>query len=224
MTIDRHLVLRTYAQAAHTAHDTLTALDQLSGDGDFGDNLREGLDRVVSALAARPAEPAFAVAAEVFLNEVGGTSGPLLGLLFQEIAGALAAGDDRAAWARGVREGLAAIQRVGEAEPGDRTMVDALVPARDALEAGEDLRDVALAALAGARATASLRARRGRASYVGERAVGSADPGAMGVALLFWSLARAQDRSPGELTDFLGSTHEPGQEPAPGRKAPAHQG
>ncbi|MER8003062.1 DAK2 domain-containing protein [Streptomyces sp. NPDC095613] len=208
MSNEQRLVLRTYARAARTAHDTLTALDQISGDGDFGDNLREGLDLVASALDTRPAEPPFAVAAEVFLDEVGGTSGPLLGLLFQEIARALAAhDDDHEAWRAGVREGLAAIQRVGEAEPGDRTMVDALAPARDALDAGADLRDVALAALNGARATASLRARRGRASYVGRRALGSPDPGAMGVALLFWSLARARDRSPVELGELLASAN-----------------
>ncbi|MEV7427926.1 DAK2 domain-containing protein [Streptomyces sp. NPDC091212] len=225
-TTDQRLVLRLYARTAHTAQDTLTALDQLSGDGDFGDNLCEGLDRVTTALDACPDEPPFAVAARVFLDEVGGTSGPLIGLLFQEIARAFApvagehdaghhgsghddagdheAGDhDGAAWRSGVREGLAAIQRVGEAEPGDRTLVDALVPALAALDAGADVRDVALAALEGAQSTAALRARRGRASYVGERALGSPDPGALGIALLFWSAALAADRPAGELTDHL---------------------
>ncbi|WP_327391600.1 MULTISPECIES: DAK2 domain-containing protein [unclassified Streptomyces] len=224
MTSDQQLVLRVYARTAHTAHDTLTTLDQLSGDGDFGDNLREGLGRVVSALDARPGEPPFAVAAAVFLDEVGGTSGPLIGLLFQEIARAFAdhdgdegdEGDDGgdAAWRSGVREGLAAIQRVGEAEPGDRTMVDALVPAQDALEAGAGVRDVALAALEGAQSTSALRARRGRASYVGQRALGSLDPGALGVALLFWSRAQAEGRPAGELTDHLASAHAPQGPPA----------
>ncbi|MFS8197556.1 dihydroxyacetone kinase subunit DhaL [Streptomyces sp. CWNU-52B] len=192
MTVDHRLVLRTYADAARTAHDALTTLDQHSGDGDFGDNLRDGLDRVRAALDARPAEPAFGVAADVFLDEVGGTSGPLIGLLFQEIARGLAAHtDDLDGWRTGVREGLAAIQRVGEAETGDRTMVDALAPARDALETGGSFGAAADAALTGARDTANLRARRGRASYVGDRALGAPDPGAMGVALLFWSLAHA---------------------------------
>ena len=203
MTTDPSLVLRTYADAAHTAYETLTALDQLAGDGDFGDNLCEGLDRVTGALDAHPDEPPYTVAAAVFLDEVGGTSGPLIGLLFQELARAHAASPGQDAWVTGVREGLAAIQRVGEAEPGDRTMVDALAPARDALQAGADALDVAVAALDGARFTAALRARRGRASYVGERAVGHPDPGALGVALLFWSRARADGRAPGELTDHL---------------------
>ncbi|MFI1416271.1 DAK2 domain-containing protein [Streptomyces sp. NPDC020707] len=191
---DHRLVLTTYAQTARTAHGTLTELDQLSGDGDFGDNLREGLDQVETALRERPDEAAFALAANVFLDEVGGTSGPLIGLLFQEIARALSATDDaRDGWRAGVTEGLAAIQRVGEAEPGDRTMVDALVPARDALAAGEGFAATARAALSGARATAAVRARRGRAAYVGDRALGAPDPGAMGVALLFWSLAEVAE-------------------------------
>jgi dihydroxyacetone kinase-like protein len=212
MTTDQGLVLRVFARTAHAAHDTLTTLDQLSGDGDFGDNLRDGLDRVVAALDARSGEPPFAVAATVFLDEVGGTSGPLIGLLFQEIARAFDDHDGEAAWRSGIREGLAAIQRVGEAEPGDRTMVDALVPARDALESGADVRDIALAALRGAQATSALRARRGRASYVGQRAIGSPDPGALGVALLFWSHAAAEGRPAGELTDHLAHAHAP-QEP-----------
>ncbi|MEU9189771.1 DAK2 domain-containing protein [Streptomyces sp. NPDC048484] len=202
MTLDHRLVLRAYAQTARAAHETLTALDQLSGDGDFGDNLREGLDRVEDALGERPDDPAFAVAASVFLDEVGGTSGPLIGLLFQEIARALAASEDvREGWRTGVAEGLAAIQRVGEAEPGDRTMVDALAPARDALAAGEGYAGTARAALSGARATADIRARRGRAAYVGDRALGAPDPGATGVALLFWSLAGVAE--PYAATDTL---------------------
>ncbi|MFD7712116.1 DAK2 domain-containing protein [Streptomyces sp. NPDC059786] len=211
MTTDQRTVLRTYTDAVHTAHDTLTALDQISGDGDFGDNIAEGLDRTAAALEKSPGEAPFAVAARIFLDEVGGTSGPLMGLLFQEIAAAFAAhDDDRAAWRAGVREGLAAIQRVGEAQPGDRTLVDALVPARDALDAGADVRDVAVAALDGARATADLRARMGRASYVGERALGFPDPGATGVALLFWSLATAEGHSPGDLADQLPSVDTAG--------------
>ncbi|GGS40413.1 DAK2 domain-containing protein [Streptomyces griseoviridis] len=194
VTVDQEKVLRIYAEAARTAHDRLTALDQLSGDGDFGDNLCAGLDGVEARLDEGFDQVPFTVAAQVFLDEVGGTSGPLMGLLFQEMGRALAAhGDGPEGWAAGVREGLAAIQRVGEAEPGDRTLVDALVPARDALDAGSGFADTARASLAGARATADIKARRGRASYLGERALGAPDPGAIGVALLFWSLARAAE-------------------------------
>ncbi|AUA16969.1 dihydroxyacetone kinase subunit L [Streptomyces sp. SID8382] len=207
MSIDQRRLIQTYAHSVHMAHDTLTALDQLSGDGDFGDNLREGIDQVTTALDAAPTEPAFTIAARVFLDEVGGTSGPLIGLLFQEIAHALADDNSEAGWAAGVREGMAAIQRVGEAQAGDRTMVDALLPACDALAAGGDAHASALAALNGAKATASLRARRGRASYVGERVLGAPDPGAVGVALLFWSRAKVLEQEPGVLADIL----SPGQ-------------
>lgn len=205
-TIDQARVVRTYAEAARTAHEALTALDQISGDGDFGDNLRDGLDRTVTALDAAPGTPATAVAATVFLDEVGGTSGPLIGLLFSEIGHALdSAADDRAGWTEGVRAGLAAIQRVGEAEPGDRTLVDTLVPALDALTGEGSWTSVAEAALTGAAQTAGIRARRGRASYVGERAVGSPDPGATGLALLFWALARVAepDSALGDVRDLV---------------------
>ncbi|GAB2841010.1 hypothetical protein GCM10022221_45400 [Actinocorallia aurea] len=183
-------VLRRFRAAVHEAHPRLTELDRLAGDGDFGDNLRTGLDLTVARLDDAPDDgrDAFTVAAEVFLDEVGGTSGPLFGLLFQELG--------RAGWAEGSAEGLAAIQRVGEARVGDRTMIDALAPAAESLRDGGSPVDAALAAVAGAHATAALRARMGRASYVGDRAQGSPDPGAVGVALLFWARAAADAPSP----------------------------
>lgn len=200
--LDQDAVLARFARAVEDGHGVLTDLDQHSGDGDYGDNLRAGV-RLAVAAAGRGPQRGFGALGEVFLDEVGGTSGPLIGLLFQELARAHAAAPGQDAWPTGIHEGLAAIQRVGEAEPGDRTMVDALVPARDALRSGAGTRETAQAALGGARSTAALRARRGRASYVGERAVGHPDPGALGVALLFWSRARADGQAPGELTDHL---------------------
>ena len=188
MPFDQEAVLRRLATAAADAHAELTALDQLSGDGDFGDNLRDGLQDAVDRFESSGGA-AFAVLGEVFLDEVGGTSGPLLGLLFTEIARALSTDVEPAvAWATGTAAGLDAIQRVGEAQVGDRTLVDALAPAVDALRGG-GLTDAAEAAAAGAAHTAELRARMGRASYVGDRAKGQPDPGAVGIALLFWSAA-----------------------------------
>ncbi|MBT2232112.1 DAK2 domain-containing protein [Nonomuraea sp. NEAU-A123] len=211
-------VLRRYAAGVDAAHAELTRLDQLSGDGDFGDNLRSGLRRVIDELdRAGTAGHGFDVAGRVFLDDVGGTSGPLFGLLFTELGQALdgsateatdasGAGSDVAGavrdvrrWAVGASAGLAAIQRVGEAEVGDCTLVDALVPAVAALEddgAGAFAR-AAEAAADGARSTAELRARLGRASYVGDRAKGVADPGAVGVALLFWALAEVEEPGSG---------------------------
>ncbi|MEU0497568.1 dihydroxyacetone kinase subunit DhaL [Mycobacterium sp. NPDC006124] len=188
-------VVAGFADAVERAYDVLTRLDQHSGDGDFGDNLRGGVriatERLATASGANQESPLTALGS-VFLDDVGGTSGPLLGLLFTEVAVAVADDPGSASrWATGLAAGLAAITRVGEAEVGDRTMVDALAPAVETLSRTEDLAAAADAAAAGARGTADLRARMGRASYLGERAKGEPDPGAMGVALFMWVVAGA---------------------------------
>ncbi|WP_226873296.1 DAK2 domain-containing protein [Microbispora sitophila] len=201
-------VIREYHRVVEDAHADLTLMDRRAGDGDFGDNLRDGLRRVVDRLDAPSQEtqeshaavedPALAVAASVFLDEVGGTSGPLFGLMFAELARAgRRLPDPVAAWREGLVAGLAAIQRVGEAEPGDRTLVDALVPAIEGFAAEGTFSGAARAAADGARATSSLRARRGRASYVGDRSVGVPDPGAVAVALLLISAARVLEPGAG---------------------------
>ncbi|MBF5001096.1 dihydroxyacetone kinase subunit L [Nocardia sp. BSTN01] len=171
------------------AEPTLTKLDEITGDGDFGVNLREGLSEVADRLAAPDCPAPWDTLRAVFLDEVGGTSGPLFGLLFQSLGTRAARSDSYIdAFRFGISDGLAAIQRVGEAEVGDRTMVDALAPAVEAL-GGRDVAAMVSAAVDGALSTAALRARRGRASYLGERAVGHPDPGAVGVALLLCVLA-----------------------------------
>lgn len=171
--------------------DPLTALDTASGDGDFGQNLRFGLSAVQDD-TMNSCRSGFSSAAKVFLDDVGGTSGPLFGLLFQELAIAEEQADSLAdTFCQGLAPGLAAIQRVGGAAPGDRTLVDALYPAVQAISSSGSLSEAASAATEGARRTANLVARRGRASYVGQRAIGTADPGAVGVALFLNSAAEA---------------------------------
>ncbi|MFJ6808454.1 dihydroxyacetone kinase subunit DhaL [Streptomyces anulatus] len=196
--------IRRFAQSAHTAKDRLTSLDQEVGDGDFGINLSTGAHSTLRHLDADPAsrsDPAAPLhaAATAFLDEVGGTSGPLFGLLFQALAVAVAGaeGATTPALAAGAAEGLAAIRRVGDAAPGDKTLVDALGPAAEALRTApadtpptEALARAADAAWAGVSETARLRARMGRSSYLGRRAEGVPDPGAVGIGLLFAS-ARA---------------------------------
>ncbi|MCX5402131.1 dihydroxyacetone kinase subunit DhaL [Streptomyces sp. NBC_00102] len=199
-----------FAASAHATETELTTLDQQVGDGDFGVNLSAGVratqrlrsesDGNAAAGAAQddPSAP-LGSAASAFLDEIGGTSGPLFGLLFQALSAAVAAEGPlltTTGLAAGTENGLAAIRRVGDAKPGDKTLVDALTPAAEALRAAPDGtppdRALALAADAawqGVRDTAALRARMGRASYVGERASGIPDPGAVGVALLFASAA-----------------------------------
>ncbi|MER0429960.1 dihydroxyacetone kinase subunit DhaL [Streptomyces microflavus] len=196
--------MRRFVQSAHTAKDRLTALDQEVGDGDFGINLSTGAHFTLRHLEANPAsdnDPAAPLhaAATAFLDEVGGTSGPLFGLLFQSLAFSVAAAGSATtpALAAGAADGLAAIRRVGDAAPGDKTLVDALGPAAEALRTApegtpptEALARAADAAWAGVSETARLRARMGRSSYLGERAEGVPDPGAVGIGLLFAS-ARA---------------------------------
>ncbi|AZM51891.1 glycerol kinase [Streptomyces sp. WAC 01529] len=194
---DRALLDR-YAQTVTQVRDNLTKLDQLVGDGDFGDNLAGGVRRAVKLADERGLDGTAALA-EAFLNDVGGTSGPLFGLLFQHLATASPAdggAPSAAALAQAAEAGFAAIHRVGGASPGDCTLVDALAPAARSLadsaraEAAEaPLTEAAQAAIRGALGTASLRPRRGRASYVGDHALGVPDPGALAVALLFMALA-----------------------------------
>ncbi|MCG7527437.1 dihydroxyacetone kinase subunit L [Streptomyces sp. OfavH-34-F] len=188
-----------FAASVHATEAELTALDQQAGDGDFGANLTAGVQAAALLLdevgtAAGPADCLGAMAT-AFLDEVGGTSGPLFGLLFQAMGRAAGPGPEltTGALADGAAEGLAAIRRVGDAAPGDKTLVDALAPAAGALRAaGETPPAEALAAAAaeawqGVRETASQSARMGRASYLGERANGVPDPGAVGIALFFAS-------------------------------------
>jgi phosphoenolpyruvate---glycerone phosphotransferase subunit DhaL len=199
--------LTRFAATVRSVEPELTALDQQAGDGDFGANLATGMagvQRALDALSAAPphgqntAAAPLTAAARVFLDDVGGTSGPLFGLLFQELAAALRATEPGTPGtpelATGTAAGAAAIQRVGEAEVGDKTMVDALVPAAKALaecppttDPARSLHLAAVAAHQGARSTTGLRARRGRASYTGDHARGVPDPGALAVALLFAS-------------------------------------
>ena len=189
-----------YASIVSQTRDDLTALDRRVGDGDFGDNLLGGVRR--AATLSETGIDGMAALATAFLNDVGGTSGPLFGLLFQHLA-TVPWTDERApdplSAADAARSGLTAIHDVGGAEVGDCTLVDALAPAIDALAAAasrgaaDPFTIAAEAAVQGALGTASLTARRGRASYVGERARGVPDPGAVGVALLFTAIAEVYE-------------------------------
>lgn len=187
-----------FLSAAQLAHAALTAWDQDAGDGDFGDNLCNAL----SGAAERVAEGAslageLDVVADWFLDHVGGSSGPLFGLLFNAMAKRTRESTDTdRALVDGLADGTAAIQRVGEAVLGDRTMLDTLIPTIDHIQRHGipvDWPDAANVALRNAWATAKMRARMGRASYLGDRAIGSPDAGAMGIALLFWALAVHRD-------------------------------
>jgi dihydroxyacetone kinase-like protein len=180
----------------------LTQLDSAIGDADHGSNLDRGMSAVVAALAEHPPESAAALFKRVgmtLVSTVGGASGPLYGTLFLRMANA--AGEvqslDGAGVAKVFRAGLDGVVARGKALPGDKTMFDALAPAVDALDAAlakpvslaEALQAAVAAAGAGRDATIPMIARKGRASYLGERSAGHQDPGATSVTLLISSAA-----------------------------------
>lgn len=182
--------------AAATAVDReagrLTELDSPIGDADHGSNLQRGFAAVVKALRDAPPETPGAVlttAGRQLISTVGGASGPLYGTLLRRAGKALGdAAEVSVDELRGaLRTGVEAVARLGDSAVGDKTMLDALDPAVRAL--GYSFDAAARAAAEGAAATVPLRARRGRASYLGERSVGHQDPGATSSALLFAALA-----------------------------------
>jgi phosphoenolpyruvate---glycerone phosphotransferase subunit DhaL len=199
--------LRRFAEMVHERRDELTALDAAIGDADHGSNLDRGMAAVVTALDDAPPADAAGLLKKTgttLVSKVGGASGPLYGTLFLRMAGAAGDGDlDDAAVARALRAGLDGVVARGKAEPGDKTMVDALGPACDALDAAvgagtslaEALDAAAGAAAEGRDATVPMVARKGRASYLGERSAGHADPGATSVTMLVEAAAATLGRS-----------------------------
>lgn len=178
----------------------LTELDSAIGDADHGSNLRRGFAAVTTALdEAGPATPGgvLALAGRTLISTVGGASGPLYGTLLRRTAEALGTEaqvtEDRLR--RALTYGVEAVGRLGGAQPGDQTMIDALVPAAAALQ--ESFAAAAEAARAGAEGTVPMRARKGRASYLGDRSIGHQDPGAASSALLIAALAEAAGASDG---------------------------
>lgn len=181
--------------------DRLTALDSPIGDADHGSNLRRGFTAVRAALENEdPGTPGavLVLAGRQLISTVGGASGPLYGTLLRRTGKDLgdAAEVDETRFAEALRVGVDAVMQLGGAAPGDKTMIDALVPAVDALSAGFEA--ARSAAEQGAQATTPLQARKGRASYLGERSIGHQDPGATSAALLIAALIDAGADTAGE--------------------------
>ncbi|MFF5789266.1 dihydroxyacetone kinase subunit DhaL [Streptomyces sp. NPDC012693] len=193
--------LAAVAGAVDREADRLTELDSAIGDADHGANLKRGFAAVTETLAEEPQATPGAVltaAGRQLISTVGGASGPLYGTLLRRTGKTL--GDDervtRARLAEALGAGVTAVSQLGGAQVGDKTMLDALVPAVEGLR--ESFGAGRAAAQEGALATVPLRARKGRASYLGERSVGHQDPGATSSALLFAALddtARAEGTS-----------------------------
>lgn len=201
-TIRRWLELS--ADALHAHREELTRLDSPIGDADHGTNMDRGFTAVRERLAElddAPPGKLLTTAGSTLVSKVGGASGPLWGTALRRAGRSL--GEEQeisgAALAAALEAAVAGVKELGGAEVGDATMIDALDPAVAALQQG--LRDGAdleaalaqasEAAQAGAEATIPLQARKGRASYVGERAIGHKDPGAASAALIVGALAEA---------------------------------
>jgi len=194
--------VRAFAATVAENKEYLTELDSAIGDADHGINMNRGMQAVLGKLDAGEAADVGALLKTVgmtLVSTVGGASGPLYGTLFLEMGKSTAgkselSGED---WADALAAGVAGVQRRGKAELGDKTMVDALVPAveavRSALAGGaaldEALRRSAEAAQAAMTATIPLVARKGRASYLGERSANHQDPGATSSWLLLRTAA-----------------------------------
>ena len=181
--------------------DELTRLDSAIGDADHGVNMKRGLASAVEVLDPIPDSPEIVLkkVAMTLIARVGGASGLLYGTFFLRM-GAVSAGRsglDLAALVAAVEAGVGGIVQRGRAEAGDKTMLDAWLPALDSLRSGADLRaalqTAAAAADAGRAATESMLATKGRASYLGERSIGHIDPGASSAALVVRAFADVVD-------------------------------
>jgi dihydroxyacetone kinase-like protein len=195
--------MREASAAVAAEADHLTQLDSAIGDGDHGINMTRGFRAVLQAVdgVEEPPGKQLILAGKTLVSKVGGASGPLWGTALRRAGRAVGSAGalDGPQLVDALAAGLAGVVELGAAEPGDKTMVDALGPAvdalREAVEAGRPLEDALAAAAdaadAGARATVPMQARKGRASYLGERSVGHQDPGATSTAVIMRALGRA---------------------------------
>jgi phosphoenolpyruvate---glycerone phosphotransferase subunit DhaL len=193
--------IRAFATAVAENEEMLTRLDSAIGDADHGANMARGLKAVLAKLDANPPDGPAALLKQTgmtLVSTVGGAAGPLYGTFFLRMASAIGDADslDQKGFAEALRAGVQGVVARGKAEAGDKTMYDALAPAVDALDAalgGEDtsgaLEAAADAAASGRDATIPMQARKGRASYLGERSIGHQDPGATSAALLIAAAA-----------------------------------
>ncbi len=206
--------VRRWLSAATNAIDQeaerLTELDSAIGDADHGTNLRRGFTAASAAVEQEPPDTPGGVLVLVgrkLISTVGGASGPLYGTLLRTTGKELGSGAAAEPELLGaaLRTGVEAVGKLGGAVTGDKTMLDALVPAVDALVAALEsgtglvpaLEAARIAADEGAAATVPLQARKGRASYLGKRSIGHQDPGATSAALLMGAFAQVAELAEG---------------------------
>jgi dihydroxyacetone kinase-like protein len=192
--------VKAFAATVAENREYLTRLDSAIGDADHGTNMDRGMKAVLAKLDAQEGEDIGALLKTVgmtLVSTVGGAGGPLYGTLFLQMGMATTGKSELEPedWAAALELAVTGVQSRGKAEPGDKTMIDALVPARDAFTAaladGASFEDAlgrsAEAAEEGMKATVPLVAKKGRASYLGERSAGHQDPGATSSHLLLKS-------------------------------------
>lgn len=195
-------MIRAFAATVAEQKEYLTELDSAIGDADHGINMDRGMNAVVAKIDGQSPTDVGVLLKTVgmtLVSTVGGAGGPLYGTLFLQLGTATAGKETLEAsdWAAALDAAVTGVQARGKAELEDKTMVDALIPARDAyhaaLEEGttfsDALRRSAAAAEDGVKATVPLVARKGRASYLGERSAGHQDPGATSSWLLLKTIA-----------------------------------
>jgi dihydroxyacetone kinase-like protein len=190
--------IRRFADAVAEHRAELVQLDTAIGDGDHGTNMDRGMKKAVEKLDGTDGGDIGADLKAVgmaLVSSVGGAAGPLYGTLFLQM-GTAATGKselDLDSWTAAVEAGVNGLKTRGKAEPGDKTMIDAWLPALEALHQGGDLGEAlersAAAAEEGMKATIPMEARKGRASYLGPRSVGHQDPGATSTYLLLRAAA-----------------------------------
>jgi dihydroxyacetone kinase-like protein len=198
--------VRRFAELIAEQRDHLTELDSAIGDADHGINMDRGMQAVAAKLDSEPppaVDQLFKTVGMTLVSSVGGASGPLYGTFFLRFGSACGARQSLSAddVVEALRAGVEGLVARGRPELGDKTMFDSLHPALEALDAavaaGLDDADAFTAAweaaVAGRDATIPMLARKGRASYLGERSVGHQDPGATSAALLFEAAAAVFD-------------------------------
>ena len=192
------LVVRTIAQTAVDNETYFGELDSVVGDGDFGYSLARGFEKVLEGwddIDRTDVGTFLKKTGMIISSRIGGTSGPIWGTAFLRAGMTAGAGElDGAKVVAMLRAAIEGIKTRGQSDVGDKTLLDALVPATDALEealrsGGNAAQAFATTAREKADATKTMQARRGRASYTGERSIGSVDAGATAVAVMAEQIA-----------------------------------
>jgi dihydroxyacetone kinase-like protein len=189
---DLKALIGTLSKVISAHADELTALDAAIGDGDHGHNMKRGFEALLAegdTISAKPLGDALKAAGMKLVMTVGGASGPLFGTLLMTFGKEIGEAPDRATLNTAFRKAVDSVAARGKSEKGQKTMLDALYPIADALDAGAGARDIAAIADQAAEATVPVIATRGRASFLGARSVGHMDPGSRSVSLLTEAIA-----------------------------------